>query len=287
MPVTLQEVVTGQGVNDASVSTSSATTSGEYLVVISGGGVVAGSTFGSVTASPGASTPTAKEQINGGGNSHLELWVADVTADGAVTITQNHGGGSFDQEVGLVVLRFGGVTADPFVTSAASADSDVAPSVSTPNPSDLLICAWDNQGTSSSTTPPASMTKRAEVVTTGFGNNVLAVATEALTSSGPTGTRDAETSGGQWCCFSLVIAESSGGGTAQTVGAGSIASAEQVPPPTVQAPSVTVVSPSSISSIESVSQPAVLRGPRADAGPDQTVTEGDTVTLDGTGSVVV
>jgi hypothetical protein len=97
------------------------------------------------------------------------------------------GGANWYSGLGFVMAVSGATAVD---VVGATANSFVAPSVTTTTATDLLIYAAGQAGSDQAVTKPASMTQRANETPTTPQFRML-IATETLTASGATGTRTA------------------------------------------------------------------------------------------------
>jgi hypothetical protein len=110
------------------------------------------------------------------------------------------GGANWYNGLGFVMAISGATAVD---VVGATANSFVAPSVTTTSASDLLVYAAGQAGSDQAATKPAPMTQRANATPTPTNFRML-IATETLTASGATGTRTA--TGGSAFNVSLLIA---------------------------------------------------------------------------------
>lgn len=156
---------------------------------------------------------------NGTNATHTKIWTSDVAGTGAQTVVTNSSTTDEERYAALFVLTgaASGIDGVSSTAAGASSTSHVAPSV-TPTSGqsdDLLICVWVStaaivEDAAVDYTMPGSMTAYTERDVTIY--ITYRAASEALSSSGATGTRTATASSAHTFQTASVLVKSAAGG---------------------------------------------------------------------------
>ncbi|MEV4173984.1 hypothetical protein [Nonomuraea sp. NPDC049709] len=224
----------------------SAAVSGGPATVVTGAGTQAndllvtfhGSNYYNIANWPGPPTGTAgtwTEQASGDAgadNAHLKAFSRPVTVGGAQTVTVAPINNEETYQITYVIVGDSLAVDDAAGSGSPTATtSPVAPGASPSGADDLLLCAWQTgtPHTRVDFTAAAGMTDLTEVEDAAF--STLGSARQALTSSGPTGTRTATINAGR-AYAAVTVAISATSGAAVVTGAAALSASAAM---TVQA----------------------------------------------------